>query len=224
MSRDARISQSWIDNAQAWTECVRAGLIASRRAGTDAAIIAAILEGQPERVLDIGCGEGWLSRRLAREGVAVTGFDGSIPLLERAAAEGGAQFLQLNYDQFVAEPKRAGEHYDVAVFNFSLFAEDVVPVLKAARTLLRETGRLIIQTVHPFNDAPEAGYVDGWREESLSSMSADFKTAMPWYFRTMASWVNSVTQAGLTLLEMREPFNAAGGQPLSLLLIAQRAH
>jgi 2-polyprenyl-3-methyl-5-hydroxy-6-metoxy-1,4-benzoquinol methylase len=220
---DERITQSWIDNADAWVDSVREGRIPSRRAGTDAAIVEAVLAAQPKRVLDIGCGEGWLARRLAETGIEVIGIDGSAPLTERANTAGGAQFMHFSYDEFIADPARAGTDFDVAVFNFSLFAEDIVPVLRATAHVLHADGTLFIQTVHPFNDAQDTPYRDGWREEDFSSMSAEFRTSMPWYFRTMNSWVNAVVSAGFELVALREPVNAETGRPLSLILIGQPA-
>ncbi len=79
---------SWQHNAQAWIDAVRGGLIESRRQVTDQAILLAILGRQPERVLDLGCGEGWLLRALADRGIEVTGVDGDIVLVEAARASG----------------------------------------------------------------------------------------------------------------------------------------
>lgn len=203
---------------------MREGRIPSRRAGTDDAVLSAVLQQTPLRVLDAGCGEGWLARRIAENGVHVVGFDGSGPLIEKARAAGGAQFVHLNYDDFIAEPQRAGCDFDVVVFNFSLFTADIVPTIRAARDTLRRHGTMIIQTVHPFNDAEGHVYQDGWREENFSAMGSDFKTPMPWYFRTMTSWINAAVAAGFQMTELREPLNEATGKPLSLMIIAQNAN
>ena len=63
---------SWHQNAQAWIDAVRHGAIESRRQVTDQAILLAILGRQPERVLDLGCGEGWLLRALAGRGIELS--------------------------------------------------------------------------------------------------------------------------------------------------------
>jgi 2-polyprenyl-3-methyl-5-hydroxy-6-metoxy-1,4-benzoquinol methylase len=209
-----------MDNAAAWTSAVRGGHIASRRAGTDAAIVDAVLQRRPARLLDAGCGEGWLSRAIARHGVEVTGFDGSSHLIETAKQAGAAHYLQLSYDEFVAHPAQVGRLFDVVVFNFSLFTENIIPVLTAARRVLQRGGSLVIQTVHPFNDAMDEHYVDGWREENFENVPGEFRTPMPWYFRTMQSWLNSVVRAGFRIAELREPLNADAGRPLSFIIIA----
>jgi 2-polyprenyl-3-methyl-5-hydroxy-6-metoxy-1,4-benzoquinol methylase len=84
--------RSWSRNAEAWTRTVREGGIESRRLVTDAAIVRAVLERRPERVLDLGCGEGWLARALAEHGLAVVGLDGSPELVEAARRAGGGEF------------------------------------------------------------------------------------------------------------------------------------
>lgn len=218
MDRDARISQSWLDNADAWVSAVREGQIPSRRAGTDAAIVEAVMAESPARVLDAGCGEGWLARALAGRGLEVTGFDGSAELIRRARELGGAVFLEVGYRDLMAAPASVGHDFDVVVFNFSLFAEDIVPILAAARRTLRAGGRLLIQTVHPFHDACDAPYVDGWREESFATMSDAFRTPMPWYFRTLQTWLHSVSSAGYQIAGIREPVNSETGRPLSLII------
>jgi 2-polyprenyl-3-methyl-5-hydroxy-6-metoxy-1,4-benzoquinol methylase len=197
---------------------VREKRIESRRAGTDAAVVTAVLARNAQRALDAGCGEGWLARSLNERGIEVVGFDGSAPLIERATAAGGGRFERSTYDEFIADPTRFGADFDVIIFNFSLFTEDITPVLRAAAQTLRRGGALIIQTIHPFNDAASDAYRDGWREETFASMGSDFKTPMPWYFRTMETWLTSVTAAGFTLAGVREPYNETTGKPLSLLI------
>lgn len=215
MSLDHKIVESWQHNARAWSAAVREGQIESRRLGTDAAVMAAILAFSPRRVLDAGCGEGWLARQLSERGVQVTGFDGSEPLVEEAQQLGGGTFIHLTYEDFISQPSSAGTSFDVVSFNFSLFTADVVPTLRAARSI---TSAIVIQTIHPFNDAEGHPYADGWRVENFQSMGPQFATPMPWYFRTMQTWINSVTSAGFHSIQLQEPLHPETARPLSLLI------
>lgn len=217
-AREGFIERSWDANAAAWTQVVRARGIESRRVATDDAVLNAVLAQQPRSVLDAGCGEGWLAHRLAQENIAVTGFDASAGLIE-AAREGPGRFSVLSYADFTSNPQRAGDGFDVVVWNFSLLAEDIVGPLAATTRVLRPGGCCIIQTLHPFNGV-EPRYEDGWREETFQSMSADFRSPMPWYFRTIGSWVGELTRAGFVLQTVAEPIHPETGKPLSLLLIA----
>jgi 2-polyprenyl-3-methyl-5-hydroxy-6-metoxy-1,4-benzoquinol methylase len=215
--KDERILDSWQHNAAAWSDAVREKRIESRRAGTDAAIVDAVVALGAKRVLDAGCGEGWLARALSERNMDVLGFDGSGPLIERAISAGGA-FERMTYEEFVADPLRLGPDFDVVIFNFSLFSAEITDVLRAASCTLRPGGALLIQTIHPFNDVGSERYEDGWREETFASMGSGFETSMPWYFRTVESWTKSVTDAGYTLTRIREPTNPGTGKVLSLII------
>ena len=80
------IAQSWTTNADAWTQAVRNGSIESRERVTNQAIVDSVLRHNPATVLGLGCGEGWMVRALAGQGVRATGVDGSPGLVDAARA------------------------------------------------------------------------------------------------------------------------------------------
>lgn len=213
-----RLLHSWETNAEAWTDAVRDGAIASRADGTDAAIVEAVLRGLPPggRVLDVGCGEGWLCRALSALGVEPHGVDASAALVEAARASGGS-FDHLLYEAAADDPERLGGPYDAAVFNFSLLSDASAGILRAVRDQLDPGGRVLIQTTHPLQATPP--YADGWREESFAAIGDGFEP-MPWYFRTFGSWVRLLRASGLVLDDVQEPTHAETGEPLSLILTA----
>lgn len=214
----ARLLASWHANAAAWTAAVRSGAIESRRLATDAAILAAVLERRPRRVLDLGCGEGWLVRALAEHGVAAVGVDGAAPLVEAAAGAGGS-FVRLRYAELVAAPERCGDGFDLVVANFALLEEQISPLLTALRRILTANGWLLVQTLHPLAAGPP--YEDGWRSEHFCGFGEGAWAPMPWYFRTLGSWLDLLRDAGFTLQALREPRHPQERRPLSLLLAAR---
>lgn len=217
---DARIRQSWQANADAWTRAVREQRIESRRLVTDAAILGAVGEGPARRVLDIGCGEGWLCRALREKGCECVGVDASAPLIEAAQAVGGGRFEALDYAALIESGSSLGQ-FDVLVCNFALLGESIAPLLGALRERLSPGGRLLIQTVHPWAACGDEPYEDGWRLETFAAFGGDFSSPMPWFFRTLESWLALLTASGWRLRQLREPRHPGTGQPCSLLLELQ---
>lgn len=213
--------RSWEKNAMAWTEAVRERRIASRRAGTDEAIIAAVLRIAPNRVLDLGCGEGWLARALSMRGCRVVGIDASDALIASARMLGGARFETMTYADLGSRAAELGVRFDAVVCNFSLLEAEVSPVLDMLRDVLTPRGRLFIQTVHPWVANGSESYADGWRIEEFADFGAAFAEPMPWYFRTLGSWIDGLSTAGFRIARVDEPLDPASGHPLSLLLEAE---
>lgn len=219
-SPESILLQSWQHNAQAWIEAVRGGAIDSRVQVTDRAILLAILGRQPERVLDLGCGEGWLLRVLAERGITAVGVDGDATLVQAARAAGAATVHLATYEQLVEAAVDIGRDYELICANFALLHQDIIPLLAAMHALLAPGGALVIQTLHPWV-AAAGDYQDGWREETFAGFKGQWQP-MPWYMRTLSSWINALDMAGLRLTGLQEPQHPQSAMPQSLLLVAEQ--
>jgi 2-polyprenyl-3-methyl-5-hydroxy-6-metoxy-1,4-benzoquinol methylase len=220
-AREQQILAVWQSNAEPWTRAVRGQSIASRRLVTDAAIVQAVIERRPRSVIDLGCGEGWLVRRLTAEGIATLGVDAVPALVESAAAAGGGRFVTADYAAIAAGG--LNERADAVVCNFSLFgAASVDRLLQAMPSLLLPAGVAIIQTVHPGSVDGAAACTDGWREGSWAGCGEGFGAPAPWYFRTIEGWLASFAAAGLGVPTMREPLHPHSGQPASVIFVLQQ--
>ncbi|CAN5722339.1 class I SAM-dependent methyltransferase [soil metagenome] len=219
MSHHDDLTRSWILNAQSWVDAVRSGAIQSRRVATDRAVLDLVLSLNPDAVLDVGCGEGWLCRALSAQSIRVVGVDGSKQLIEAARDLGGAEYHLLDYQTLEYSPTTtlAGP-FDVVVFNFALLQDDHQPLLRRLRDWLTPNGAIVIQTIHPWTARDEEIYEDGWRSEDFRSIGSEWKP-MPWYFRTLASWVDELGIAGYLIAEIREPTQPGESAPVSLLIL-----
>jgi SAM-dependent methyltransferase len=215
------IVQSWESNATAWTEAVRGNQIPSRVAGTNQAILLAIGNQLPCRVLDVGCGEGWLSHELALRGFDAVGMDASLELVQRAR-DGQGTFLHLSYEELPSNPLLIDGTFDRIVCNYSLFEENVHSLFLALRLKLSPGGMLIIQTL-PSAQGPvaESSSCSGWRVENYCSFGSGFRKSMPYYFRSLEDWRSELNRAGLQLSECRAPMHPLSGAPLSLIMLAR---
>lgn len=214
------ILHSWQRNAQAWIEAIRTGSIESRLQVTNQAILTAVLSRQPERVLDLGCGEGWLLRALAERGVEAVGVDGDPTLVAAAQAAGTSAVHLAGYDALVEATTDIGHDYNLICANFALLHQEIIPLLAAMNPLLAPGGALVIQTLHPWAVAG-SDYQDGWREETFVGFEGQWQP-MPWYFRTLSSWINALDMAGFRLASLQEPQHPQSAVPQSLLLVAHK--
>lgn len=218
LRESARLRQSWESNAEAWSEAVRDGAIESR-AVTDRALLSVLERLAPRRVLDLGCGEGWLVRRLTAGGLDALGVDGSAGLIEKAESLGGGRYRRISYAELSEGGKGLDGGFDCIVANFALLEEDLAPLLQACSGLLAAEGRLVIQTLHPWSQAEP--FRDGWREEDFRGLASGRWQPMPWYFRSLSSWIALLADQGFLLSGLEEPCHPASGKALSLLLLAE---
>ncbi|MFW0888355.1 UNVERIFIED_CONTAM: class I SAM-dependent methyltransferase [Pseudomonas sp. JL1] len=217
---ESALLQSWHHNAQSWIEAIRTGTLESRLKVTNQAIILAVLGRQPERVLDLGCGEGWLLRALTERGIEMVGVDGDATLVESARAAGSSRVYLASYEELAQAKVDIGSDYNVICANFALLHQDIVPLLAAMNALLAPGGTLVIQTLHPWVMAAD-DYQDGWREETFTGFKGQWQP-MPWYLRTLSSWLNALDMAGFRLAGLQEPQHPQSAMPQSLLLVAER--
>jgi SAM-dependent methyltransferase len=221
-AHEAQIIRSWNTNARPWAKAIQTGSIRSRQLVTDRAIIDAILSVGPRRVLDLGCGEGWLARALSASGIQVTGVDVVPELIAEAARLGGGEFHLKAYDAIADGHWRCGS-FDAAVCNFSLLGkESVDSLIGAMGGYLGAAGYLIVQTLHPVAACGDNRYQDGWRPGNWQGFSTEFRDPAPWYFRTLESWISLLRRSGFELIECREPTAPDGVVPASVIFVGKR--
>lgn len=216
---ESKIVGAWHENASPWTTAVREGRIESRVLATDRALIDTIVRYAPRTIVDLGCGEGWLTRALVGRGFEVTGVDVVPELIQAARQSSDGDFRVLSYEAFAAGS--LAMTVDAVVCNFSLLGQTSVElVLRALPDVLNPGGALIVQTLHPLSACGDAPYVDGWREGTWAGIGEKFAEPAPWYFRTLESWIALIRDSGLQLQQLREPLHPATGKPASLILVA----
>ncbi|MGB3641974.1 MAG: class I SAM-dependent methyltransferase [Rivularia sp. (in: cyanobacteria)] len=216
---DELVLTSWNQNASAWITTIENEEIESRKLVTNKAIIDAVISYSVDSILDIGCGEGWLTRELTIKGMEAFGVDGVSELIEKARLMNCGKFQVASYEDIVNNNK-IDIHFDAAICNFSLLGKETVDNLIASIPgLLKNNQLLFIQTLHPAIGCGESAYVDGWREESWNGFNSDFKAA-PWYFRKLETWIKLLKSSGFTILKCLEPINPLTQKPASIIFIA----
>ncbi len=108
-----------------------------------------------ETVLDIACGNGNYSRRMAAAGAIVTGFDGASHFIERAIERTNRVGLSINYfvQDATSETGLAAlgtSCFDAAVCSMALMDFDPLePLFRALHRALKPGGRFVFSLPHP---------------------------------------------------------------------------
>ncbi len=122
-----------------------------------------LLNIQPgETVLDIACGNGNFSRRLAGLGAQVVAIDLSEKFIERAKAHSSEAANQITYKAIDASNREqmlalgVGK-FNAAVANMALMdMVEIEPLLESLSQMLVPGGRFVFSVTHPCFQAPDA--------------------------------------------------------------------
>jgi 2-polyprenyl-3-methyl-5-hydroxy-6-metoxy-1,4-benzoquinol methylase len=125
-----------------------------------------LLELRPgERVLDVACGNGLSSRRLAALGAEVVAFDFAEEMIAHALERTTEHAERIKYLVLDATDEAAllalGEgQFDAAICNMALFdMAEIEPLMRALARLLRPGGRFVFSVLHPCFNNPHMALV-----------------------------------------------------------------
>ena len=143
-------------------------------------ILSAFLNPKPEsRILDIACGNGLTSRRLAAISRHITAFDFSVNLIEKARGRSASYGERIKYSVLDATDEQAllslgGRSFDSALSNMALFdMPEIEPLFRALRKLLRSDGVFVFSLMHPaFNNPSTALLAEEWDDGEIHTRYA----------------------------------------------------
>ncbi|HYN87060.1 MAG TPA: class I SAM-dependent methyltransferase [Ardenticatenaceae bacterium] len=144
----------WEQNASFWDDYVGEGNQFHRLLVAPAT--ERLLAIRPDEVvLDIACGNGSFSRRLAELGAQVVAFDFSATFIERARARTIEYAERIEYRVADATDREqllalGARRFDAAVSNMALMDMPTIdPLLAALSQLLKPGGRFVFSVMHP---------------------------------------------------------------------------
>ena len=215
---DQKIIESWNKNSAEWVRVVDNDQIESRKF-TNTAIENEVKKLSGGKIIDIGCGEGWLTRSMTAMGKNASGIDAIEQLLLSARTKGPETYHQMRYEDIILGKPIPGGPYDAAVFNFCLYQKDGLDrLLMATKNQLSSEGEILIQTLHPFFLFDNGlAYKSQTISNSWKGLPGNFIDGHEWYARTFEDWVDTITESGLKISGCREIVNSEK-RPVSLIL------
>jgi SAM-dependent methyltransferase len=169
------------------------------------------------RVLDIGCGDGQISRLLVREGSSVVGVDPTWNQIRVAGERGGGPSY---VKSGAAELPFADASFDAAVACLVFeHIDDVHGAIDEVARVVRPGGRFSFFLNHPLLQTPGSGWISDytldppesyWRigpylVEQDSVEQVERGVFIRFLHRPLSTYVNALSEAGLVLERMVEP-------------------
>jgi ubiquinone/menaquinone biosynthesis C-methylase UbiE len=197
------------------------------RALIDPPLLRLVGEASGLHLLDLACGNGYLSRRFARQGAIVTGVDANAPLVERAYRREEQEPLGITY--YVADAADLemleDRAFDLVVSNMALMdIENAAGAIQEVARVLRSKGRFVASLSHPCFDKVNTS---GWEIEHIyptitiwRKMSHYREIAvadLPWqripgqiiytraYHRPLSWYFRALRASGLVVASLEEP-------------------
>ena len=159
-----------------------------------AAVLELLAPAAGERILDLGCGDGVLTEKIAAAGAAVVAVDAAPDMVAAARARGVDARLMPGQNLIFD-----GE-FDAVFSNAALhWMRPPEAVLAGVRRALRPGGRFVAEMGGHNNTAAIIVALSA----VLARRGLDAHRLSPWYFPSAAAYRNKLAEAGFAVAEIR---------------------
>ncbi|MDG7008927.1 MAG: methyltransferase domain-containing protein [Nitrososphaerota archaeon] len=196
------------------------------RALIDPVLLRVVGECRGKEVMDLGCGNGYLSRRLTSLGAKVTAVDASSHMIKNARARDHGSGVKYVCSDASSMKRAASARFDIVFANMSLMdIRDAEGAIAEVARVLKRGGRFVASISHPCFDimsnsswvaektmgkqplvhrkvrgyrTPFAEWVPWNKEDGSKPLTASYHRPLNWYARAFSS-------RGLAITALEEP-------------------
>lgn len=230
---DERIREQWENNAEAFSGLIDGEGTPHHRKILNPCIEKLLGDVRNQKMLDAGCGEGYLARYYAKKGASVTAIDLSERLIETSEQLTENENIEVDYrvDNVCYIESVPKDEFDIILSNLVLL--NIACLKKALQEfcrVLRVGGHLVFSIVHPaFNfygpgswemgeKDPETNRreglyfkIDKYFEEKeyqrywRTRQGEKFPEPISFFHRTLSTYIEALISTGFRLLVLEEP-------------------
>lgn len=217
-------TDAWNAAAHDWAHRVREGM--GGRVHLHDASIYELLPPPAGLTLDVGCGEGRLTRELSQRGYDVVGIDASAALVDEArAVDPSGRYEVASID---ALPFADGAAELAVCVNVLPHVHDLHAAAVELARVLAPDGTFLIGTIHPVwhagshdGESGELRITDYWNREREAVALGEHTVHHE--RRTIEDYLRTLLGAGFVLTDLREVPGESGKLPLYLDLLLTRS-
>ncbi|MGY6559152.1 MAG: methyltransferase domain-containing protein [Nitritalea sp.] len=230
---DNEILAAWKRHASDWMHLLAEEGISSRQVTNPAMVQFATERAVGQVLVDMGCGEGWLSLALRAKGFTCFGVDGTEALVQAGNKKGGGQlFFHKSYAQLQQELHQEGLSTweqlfgkgmmpRTFIFNFSLYHRGTGELLQALGAYTPADTQLLIQTLHPYAILQQGHPYDvHCLPDAWKGLPGNFQQSHAFEMLTFEAWAALFEASGWQIATIQEPKRS--GIPLSVLFALKK--
>ncbi len=196
------------------------------RALIDPALLRLIGDPNGKDLLDLGCGNGYLSRRLARQGGRVTAVDSSPRMIENAKKRDPNREIRYVLSDTGKLDAISSDSFDIVFANMSLMdIADCEKAISEISRVLRKGGKFVASIFHPcFDNGSNSSWViekklyESKIYRKIRAYREPFSERVPWklpqsdekmftiaFHRPLSWYARTIANSGLAITALEEP-------------------
>lgn len=230
---DEKLREQWESNAEAFSSLIGSQGTPHHKKILNPCVERLLGDVKGKKLLDAGCGEGYLARYYAKKGADVTAIDLSQRLIETSEHLTDDEGITIDYrvDNVCYIESVPNGEFDLILSNLVLLnVPHLDDAIREFQRVLKVGGILVFSIVHPaFNFYGPGSWemgekdpdtkrreglyfkVDRYFEEEeyerywKTKQGNKFPEPISFFHRTLSTYLNSLSSAGFRLLEFAEP-------------------
>jgi ubiquinone/menaquinone biosynthesis C-methylase UbiE len=226
---ESEFNKYWNNQADFWAKNIQSSNDVFRDLLSLPAFLKFIGNIKDKKVLDVGCGEGYNTRRFAQKGALITGVDLSKKMIQNAQKEEkrkpfGIKYYNTSWSDL--SPFKDNS-FDIVLSTLALMdGPGYEEALKKFYRILKPAGKLFFSIIHPCFLPPGYSSVKDKHGITTHRIVSNYFKEGPWkftwhlynketkskqpftsmsYHRTLSTYINSLLKAGFVLKKIEEP-------------------